>query len=317
MEFDLHGAPVSINEGDAENSSGPSMGDEGGKHAPILVVDIFHRSASEYPIIADMGITCTMARYGVIAVAPLHPESGITCKSLKLYETLSSRCASLSVQAYVRTLCELQHVAYSASYRRCFSAAFDVYLEIKHRVNKQLDSLIYKDPLSALRAACPACTYQTKGETTLKYCTLTSIDGNNSVKRVLRTYKAGREEGPPDNIEVQDTRTRSSELIIERETVNELQDEVKRKAARTREDGEANGRMPSGRSDTAANDAINEGSPVDGLEEQTPCTTRWVNLASDAQKRMWGIFDETGIFIAACRHGVVFSICDMVRSGEL
>jgi hypothetical protein len=33
--------------------------------------------------------------------------------------------------------------------------------------------------------------------------------------------------------------------------------------------------------------------------------------------RMWGVFDETGIFLALCRHGFVLLVADMVRSGEL
>jgi hypothetical protein len=32
---------------------------------------------------------------------------------------------------------------------------------------------------------------------------------------------------------------------------------------------------------------------------------------------MWGIFDETGIFLALCRHGFSLVIADMVWSGEL
>lgn len=257
-----------------------------------------------------------MARNGVIAVAPLHPESGITCKSLKLYEVLSSRCPSLSIQAYVRTLCELQGVAYNSSYRSSFSIAFDVYLEIKHCIDKQLDALLYKDPLSALRSACPACSYKTQGEPALKYSTLTCIDGNNSVKRVLRT--STDENALPYSIEVQDARTRSSELLLERTKVDELQNEVTSKASRSRQAKEANKEAMNAAADKRRGPgAREEGTPVDGMEEETPCTTRWANLASDSQKRMWGIFDETGIFIAVCRHGMVFAICDMIRSGEL
>lgn len=32
---------------------------------------------------------------------------------------------------------------------------------------------------------------------------------------------------------------------------------------------------------------------------------------------MWGIFDETGIFLALCQHGFVLVVADMVQSGEL
>ena len=31
---------------------------------------------------------------------------------------------------------------------------------------------------------------------------------------------------------------------------------------------------------------------------------------------MWGLFDETGVFMAFCRHGFALIITDMVRSGE-
>lgn len=318
MEFELHGAPACNDEEDTGPANAPAMAEHAVRHAPILVVDIFDRSMPAYPLIANTGITLTMARHGVIAVAPLHPESGITCKSLKLFQTLSSRCPSLSIQAYVQTLCNMQAIAYKSSYRRSFSVAFDIYLEIKHRIDKQLDSLVYNNPLTALRMACPACSYKTKCEPTLKYSTLTCIDGNNSAKRVQRT--STNDNAMPYSIELQDERTRESELFIERAEVDDLQDEVQSKSARTRQDKEGNANAttePAGKRRRKGKDTSEEGTPVDGVAEETPCTTRWVNLASDSQKRMWGIFEETGIFIAACRHGVVFAICDMIRSGEL
>lgn len=49
----------------------------------------------------------------------------------------------------------------------------------------------------------------------------------------------------------------------------------------------------------------------------SPCVERWTNLSEDSKKTMWGVFEETGIFVAACWHGNVMSMCDMIRSGEL
>jgi hypothetical protein len=40
-------------------------------------------------------------------------------------------------------------------------------------------------------------------------------------------------------------------------------------------------------------------------------------MKDDITKKMWGIFDETGIFLALCRHGFALVIADMVMSGEL
>ena len=50
--------------------------------------------------------------------------------------------------------------------------------------------------------------------------------------------------------------------------------------------------------------------------EENPCADRWQNMMADVTKRMWGVFDETGVFLALCRHGFALVIADMVRSGE-
>ena len=60
-----------------------------------------------------------------------------------------------------------------------------------------------------------------------------------------------------------------------------------------------------------------DGRPIDGLDTPTPCTEKWRNLSEEAVKKMWGVFMETGIFLAACRHGTVLLMCDMIWSGEL
>jgi hypothetical protein len=39
-------------------------------------------------------------------------------------------------------------------------------------------------------------------------------------------------------------------------------------------------------------------------------------MKDEITSRMWGIFNETGVFTAFCRHGFVLVIADMVRSGE-
>ena len=48
-----------------------------------------------------------------------------------------------------------------------------------------------------------------------------------------------------------------------------------------------------------------------------PCEDRWQNMANDMTSRMWGLFDETGMFVCLCRHGFVLIVADMVQSGEL
>ncbi|KIJ59158.1 hypothetical protein HYDPIDRAFT_177921 [Hydnomerulius pinastri MD-312] len=39
-------------------------------------------------------------------------------------------------------------------------------------------------------------------------------------------------------------------------------------------------------------------------------------MKDDETKRMWGVFDEVGIFVAICRHGFALALADMIQSGE-
>ncbi|KAG1758477.1 hypothetical protein EDD22DRAFT_783884, partial [Suillus occidentalis] len=47
------------------------------------------------------------------------------------------------------------------------------------------------------------------------------------------------------------------------------------------------------------------------------CVDHWHNTSPEQRKCMFAVFDESGIFIAACRHQFILLACDMVKSGEL
>jgi hypothetical protein len=47
------------------------------------------------------------------------------------------------------------------------------------------------------------------------------------------------------------------------------------------------------------------------------CASNWKAVAWVEKKRMWGVFDETGVFASACPHGFVLWLADMIQSGEL
>ncbi|KAG2119870.1 uncharacterized protein F5147DRAFT_742122 [Suillus discolor] len=47
------------------------------------------------------------------------------------------------------------------------------------------------------------------------------------------------------------------------------------------------------------------------------CSKNWKAAADDDKKRMWAVFDETGIFVTACRHGFILWYTDMIKSGKL
>jgi hypothetical protein len=70
-------------------------------------------------------------------------------------------------------------------------------------------------------------------------------------------------------------------------------------------------------SDWVDEDAEN-GDPTDGVEGfVAPCADHWKASAAEERKRMWGVFDEAGVFASACCHGFIIWLADMIRCGEL
>lgn len=60
--------------------------------------------------------------------------------------------------------------------------------------------------------------------------------------------------------------------------------------------------------------------PTDTIENppsDSLCEQQWKNMSDDKTSKMWGVFDETGVFVSLCRHGFVLAVADMVKNGEL
>jgi len=150
--------------------------------------------------------------------------------------------------------------------------------------------------------ACPACTYKLRDEDDLILEMLTTMDGNNSLKRILRRDIVIPADVPEssDGIptvgtskERPDSRKVGGDYYLSREQVDEWAKESLAKLAPFLVD------------------------PAADEDESNYCEERWSNMLNEVTARMWGIFDETGIFLALCHHGFVLVVADMVRSGEL
>jgi hypothetical protein len=142
-----------------------------------------------------------------------------------------------------------------------------------------------------------------------------AIDGNNSLKRVRQV----------GNHTIADKRVfEDSDYFISQEYVNQFVDEVKAQKNTRNSDGDVaepateQGAEQGGIVTEAAAELPSDGGdPTDGAEGPVPCADNWKAAAADDAKRMWALFDETGVFAAACRHGFILWVADMVRSGEL
>ncbi|KAJ7609640.1 hypothetical protein FB45DRAFT_1038738 [Roridomyces roridus] len=251
----------------------------------IKVVDSFETRTVDVDVSDTQGRLniANLVVAGLMPCAPYTPHVAFTIRVLESYRTLHARCPQLAIHAYVKALCDQHEVEYYPYLRQQFSNAYDVYLEIRHCTDAR-----------RLKHACPACTYKLEGEDDLIFDMLTTMDGNDSLKRVLRRSKVEQDNesseptlGP--SRERVDNRDAGDGYFIDRGMVEEW---AKRRLA----------------------DIL----PMEAnSDEDNPCADRWKNMINDVTSKMWGIFDETGIFLALCRHGFVLVIADMIRSGEL
>jgi hypothetical protein len=189
-----------------------------------------------------------------------------------------------------------------------FSDAYDIYLKILHCVDRCLnEALVRNMPNWRLLNTCPCCSYKLQDKPPQVIDWLFCIDGNNSLKRwASSTYGLTPR---------QDSRQACSDYWVDQATVDKFKDMVRRSEVclymcvgnRNRcELGQAN-----------ADDWENHATEQVGPESNFNCTERWRNAGPEQRKKMFLVFDESGIFIAACRHRFVLLACDMVWSGEL
>jgi hypothetical protein len=80
---------------------------------------------------------------------------------------------------------------------------------------------------------------------------------------------------------------------------------------------EVSGAKGDDHSEEQADEVLND----NGIDDDNPkgvgdgChASKW---KAAGEKGTWGIFEESGIFASACRHGLILWIADMIRSGEL
>jgi hypothetical protein len=183
-----------------------------------------------------------IVRHGSIPSSPLTPSVCITIKCLELYRVAHLRLPHFSIQAFVKTLCDLHsvcalcpwyapvlhfafQVAFSRYLSRQFSIAFDVYLDIRRRVDRLVQAELNRDsPDWRLKHACPACTYKLRDEKPLIFSLLYTMDGNDSLRRIRR--RVLDDEGVPGpSCEHTDTRTIGGDFYLPREEVDKWVDE--------------------------------------------------------------------------------------------
>ncbi|KAI6124642.1 hypothetical protein EV401DRAFT_2068853 [Pisolithus croceorrhizus] len=194
----------------------------------------------------DYSVSSALVRQGVVPCAPLHPRTAVMIDALELYRVARNCSPHLSLQAFVKTISDLQGVQYRPYLTRLFSIALDVYLQM-HLVVSDL-------VLKALRRDTPDWA---------------AIGGYESTARDIGERFVG------------------DDHYLSRSFIDQF---------------------GVGVSDESLTEPTSD--------NDNPCAGRWKNMKGDVTSRMWGIFDEAGIFMAVCRHGFSLVIADIVQSSE-
>ncbi|KAG6847569.1 hypothetical protein H0H93_007343 [Arthromyces matolae] len=262
----------------------------------LRVVDTYEISDVHVPLLHPGGIPASLVLRGIVPAAPYSPRVGFTIRVLELYRMTHLHCPHLAIQPFVKSLCGLDGSPLRSNLANQFSIAYDQYLFMREEVELRVQAALLRDsPMWRLKHACPACTYKLEGEEQLVFDMLVTMDGNDSLKRILRRKAGGVDEDGEEESgaskELRDDRDVRGDYYLSRERVD---------------------RWAKERLQEMLSDHDNEED-----EGSNPCAGRWKNMANELTARMWGIFDETGVFLALCRHGFVLVIADMVQSGEL
>ncbi|KAG1760782.1 hypothetical protein EDD22DRAFT_980489 [Suillus occidentalis] len=268
---------------------------------PMMVVDAFFAEKLLLKISSRARtIASAMVRQGVMPCSPISPVVGITLETLEFYRVAHLRSPHLSIQAFVKTMSDLHGVEFHRHLSRQFSIAFDLYHQIRRTVASVLMTSLQRDsPDWRLKHACPACTYLLTDEDQLRFKMLYAMDGNDSLKRVIRRSLNDDDDDDNNNTPGTSSELPTSQLFIsDRYLARDFVDQFSQDASR----------------DSGQEKQLNVSQ---NAPEENSCEGRWKNMDDSKTQKAWGIYDETGIFVAVCRHGFCLLITDMVQSGEL
>ncbi|KAJ7585925.1 hypothetical protein C8J56DRAFT_1052282 [Mycena floridula] len=256
----------------------------------VKVIDLF----SSYVVMftetsSDKYLSSALVRQGLFPCSPVKINVAISTATLELYRSLFVRCPRLTIQPFVKTLCDMHGVPFIPYLTTQFSIAFNVYLDMLRQTRQRVAIALDRNgPNWRLANVCPACLYQLEGEDELEYSMFFTMDGNDSLKRMHHRDKIvdelGERMGPSK--ERIDCREGGGDYFLPRKEVDEWDIHL---------------------------DPNADNAPAD---EPAGCDS-WHNSQESNTRAMWRVYDETRIFLSVCRHGFVLLITDMVNSGEL
>ncbi|KAG1835645.1 hypothetical protein EV424DRAFT_1468103 [Suillus variegatus] len=269
----------------------------------IAIVDVFTLQTSTF-IHCDansLSPAIDLIRAGFLSHVPVSPSVAISLRTLEHFRLLRLHKPSFSVEAYVKVICDSYKVPYKRCWRTVLANAFDTYLAILRQVEQRVNAALGHSTSNwRILNSCPPCTYELEDEPSLPFTRMYVLDGGNSAK--CMAGPGGHEQG--------DTRTYTeSDYILPCDFVDSFANKVRPHHSQAA-DPVAGVSNIKEEEDTHPEDLMMQVMSSD-------CSKNWKAAADEEKKHMWSVFDETGIFVSTCRHGLLLWVTDMVSSGEL
>ncbi|KAJ7215075.1 hypothetical protein GGX14DRAFT_610221 [Mycena pura] len=252
----------------------------------------------------------TLVLHGYIGGSPEQPSIAFSVETFEIYRQVHRVCPRFSIDGLAK-------------------------LAILRGVDQRVQQALGRSEQWRAKNICPPCFYKLKNEPHLSPSWMGCMDGNNSLKLIDSTFRAG--------LPRFDNRKADSFCWLTTAEVDVFKDEVKNAekvpmamaaalTAVTESLASADSPAVPPNADAASMDATASQAPppsaspsadLNGEESDelerciNTCVDRWRNAGPEARKKMFALFAISGIFLAVCRHGHVLAICDMIRSGEL
>ena len=122
--------------------------------------------------LSDPSLCAAIVRQGLIPAAPLQPTLAFTTRTMEMFRLLRLHCPRLAVQSFGRFLFDFQCRPIK-TYLFQLSIAFDVYIEMLHRVRQCVLKAVNRDePEWRIENCCPSCTYRLQDEPNMRFSML-------------------------------------------------------------------------------------------------------------------------------------------------
>ncbi|KAJ6631847.1 hypothetical protein B0H10DRAFT_1937603 [Mycena sp. CBHHK59/15] len=133
----------------------------------------------------------TLLRHGYLGGSPERPSIAFSIRTLEIYRQIHRVCPRYTIDSLAKTLSYLHKVPRKAYLAEQLTTTYDAYLAILRRVDIHVQNVLGRDKTWLSKNVCPPCFYKVKDELPLKISFLASMDGNNSLKLVDSTFRAG------------------------------------------------------------------------------------------------------------------------------